>query len=106
MCIGVQELESMATSVLRAAQASRLLPQQVIYYRDGVSDSQFEQVKNLEVKQLRAAIKAVWPTGEWSSAPISCIIAKKRHHTRFFLRDGKENVGPGRFTYPHHRIVA
>ncbi len=89
----------MAVSVLKVAQDARLLPKQIIYYRDGVSEGQFEQVKNLEVKQLRAAIKKVFAP-PYDAPGISCIIAKKRHHTRFFYENSDRNVGPGRMPVP------
>jgi hypothetical protein len=34
-----------------------------MYYRDGVSEGQFQQVKDLELPQLRAAIKNVCAYG-------------------------------------------
>jgi eukaryotic translation initiation factor 2C len=92
----------MAESVLIAAKKNQMVPTEVIYYRDGVSEGQFRQVKDLEVPQLRSAIQKVWPTEAGGKPPgISCIIAKKRHHTRFFNADNDSNVGAGRKAAPH-----
>lgn len=68
-------------------------PQKIVYFRDGVSDSQFDMVLNEELRDIEAAIK----TNEYSPT-ITVVVAKKRHHTRMFptqpcTKSG--NVPPG-----------
>jgi eukaryotic translation initiation factor 2C len=56
-------------------------PQQIIVYRDGVSESQFDQCLDLEVTAFLKACEAL----ESGYHPkITFIVAQKRHNTRFF----------------------
>jgi hypothetical protein len=74
-------------------------PQQIIVYRDGVSESQFDQCLDLEVTAFLKACEAL----ESGYHPkITFIVAQKRHNTRFFpvpnspcMKNG--NVQPGKF---------
>ncbi|KAI0375597.1 argonaute-like protein [Pilatotrama ljubarskyi] len=54
-------------------------PKRIIFYRDGVSEGQFQHVLDYELPQLRAACAA---TGV--QAKITVIVVGKRHHVRFF----------------------
>nr|XP_036216615.1 protein argonaute-2 [Bactrocera oleae] len=69
-------------------------PNNIIYYRDGVSDGQFKKVNHFEVSAIRAVCKELR-----IPAKITCIIVVKRHHTRFFPTkpsgDKWNNVLPG-----------
>lgn len=91
-----------------------LMPQKIIYYRDGVSESQWAAVKALEIPQIKAAWAEVRSDlvnkhklpNERNMLPaklcVTTIIVSKRHHTRFYptddspLRDkSKGNLKPG-----------
>jgi len=61
--------------------AKHKYPQNVIYYRDGVSIGQRAKVKHDELSQIRAAYKEVVKTDLTSLTAIICV---KRHHTRFY----------------------
>ncbi|KAK7304843.1 hypothetical protein VNO77_42734 [Canavalia gladiata] len=67
-------------------------PTQIIVFRDGVSESQFKQVLNIELNQI---IKAYQHLGEVNVPKFTVIVAQKNHHTKLFLADGQENVPPG-----------
>ncbi|WZZ39724.1 hypothetical protein YC2023_035983 [Brassica napus] len=64
-------------------------PKQIIIFRDGVSESQFNQVLNIEVDQI---IKAYQRLGETDVPKFTVIVAQKRHHTKLFQAKGHENV--------------
>ncbi|XP_061364756.1 protein argonaute 4A-like [Gastrolobium bilobum] len=67
-------------------------PQQIIIFRDGVSESQFNQVLNIELNDI---IKACNHLDERWCPKFTVIVAQKNHHTKFFLPSGAENVPPG-----------
>ncbi|XP_051134343.1 protein argonaute 4-like [Andrographis paniculata] len=67
-------------------------PDQIIIFRDGVSESQFNQVLNIEVSQIIEACKFL--DEKWSPKFV-VIIAQKNHHTKFFQQNSPDNVQPG-----------
>ncbi|KAL2943014.1 Protein argonaute 4A [Bienertia sinuspersici] len=60
--------------------------------RDGVSESQFSQVLNIELDQIKEACKFL--EEEWSPK-FTLIVAQKNHHTKFFQDGSPDNVPPG-----------
>lgn len=66
-------------------------PQQMIIFRDGVSESQFDQVLNVE---LQAILKACNDIEDGYRPKVTLIIAQKNHHTKLFPT-GQGNVHPG-----------
>ncbi|KAH9793460.1 protein argonaute 16 [Citrus sinensis] len=66
-------------------------PKQIIIFRDGVSESQFNQVLNIELEQI---IKAYQHLGEADIPKFTVIVAQKNHHTKLFQASGPENVPP------------
>ncbi|KAF8551548.1 Piwi-domain-containing protein [Imleria badia] len=56
------------------------LPERVILYRDGVSESQFVQVREYELTQLKSAFEHF---GSYEPK-LSIVVCGKRHHTRFY----------------------
>ncbi|KAI4382180.1 hypothetical protein MLD38_008177 [Melastoma candidum] len=68
-------------------------PEQIIIFRDGVSESQFTQVLNIELDQIIEACKFL--DEKWSPKFV-VIVAQKNHHTKFFQAGSPENnVPPG-----------
>ncbi|ONM31333.1 hypothetical protein Zm00014a_019947 [Zea mays] len=67
-------------------------PDQVIIFRDGVSESQFNQVLNIELQQIIEACKFL--DEKWNPK-FTLIIAQKNHHTKFFIPGKPDNVPPG-----------
>ncbi|CAA0813181.1 Protein argonaute 4 [Striga hermonthica] len=62
-------------------------PDQIIIFRDGVSESQFNQVLNIELNQIIEACKFL--DEKWSPKFV-VIIAQKNHHTKFFQPNAPE----------------
>ncbi|GAP88545.1 putative piwi domain-containing protein [Rosellinia necatrix] len=85
-------------------------PQHVYYFRDGVSEGQFQAVLETEVSEIRRVFKEC----NAGTPKITVIIATKRHHIRFFPKlgdratsDKNGNPLPGTLvehdaTHPHH----
>lgn len=69
-------------------------PMQIIIFRDGVSESQFEQVIREEYLAFKRAFKKLESSGKYEPR-ITLIVVQKRHHTRFFPASGGGNVAPG-----------
>ncbi|KAI1100596.1 Piwi-domain-containing protein [Jackrogersella minutella] len=61
------------------------LPQNIIIYRDGVSEGQFDQVLDIELPMMRAACTATYPPNQ--QPKIAIVVSVKRHQTRFFPTD-------------------
>ncbi|KAI3440909.1 uncharacterized protein J3R85_002940 [Psidium guajava] len=67
-------------------------PTQIIVFRDGVSESQFNQVLNIELEQI---VRAYQNLGETNIPKFTVIVAQKNHHTKLFQTNSPENVPPG-----------
>lgn len=76
------------------------LPEKIFYFRDGVSDSQFQQVMGSEWNAMLDACRDV-QEGYEEIVKLTIIVVQKRHHTRFFpidkriSQDRNNNVPPG-----------
>ena len=102
----VQNLSGMMDDCLRTFERrNRAYPNQILVYRDGVFESQYDQVIKIEFPQIVAACKAVNPKGY--RPPITILVVGKRHHTRTFntapsgngskvlVGSSRENTPPG-----------
>ncbi|KAG0564704.1 hypothetical protein KC19_8G132400 [Ceratodon purpureus] len=81
----ISELESAVTELLLDFQAKNKnskLPQNILFYRDGVSDFMFKTVLEQELPQIIRGANAAQPGYK---PLISLIVVVKRHNTRFFL---------------------
>jgi len=83
-----------------ARNPSKKLPQRIIYFRDGVSDSQYAQLEEKELPLIRKACAIASNNDPKYRPKIAIIVCGKRHHARFYpsdnnLTDGKGNSAPG-----------
>ncbi|CAI9106107.1 OLC1v1005175C1 [Oldenlandia corymbosa var. corymbosa] len=67
-------------------------PELIVIFRDGVSESQFNQVLNIELDQIIEACKFL--DDKWNPKFV-VIVAQKNHHTKFFQPNAPDNVPPG-----------
>ncbi|XP_049274037.1 protein argonaute-1 isoform X2 [Rhipicephalus sanguineus] len=96
----IRELKEMVKELLRAFyRATRQKPQRIVFYRDGVSESQFLEVRNREVSAIRQACKEMSPN-EMYEPPLTFIVVQKRHHTRFMPANERDGVGKCRNVPP------
>ncbi|TVY49146.1 Protein argonaute 1B [Lachnellula occidentalis] len=79
-----------------------LLPDNIIVYRDGVSEGQYQLLLDQELPQIRNACRQKYPAQATKSSfpKISIIVCGKRHHTRFYPTteanaDRSSNCEPG-----------
>lgn len=76
----IADLKGMMVGLLtRFKEKTKTLPERVIFYRDGVSEGQFEIVRDQEIKAMQEAFKEMNMT-----AKLTFVVVQKRHHTRFF----------------------
>ncbi|RMZ53214.1 hypothetical protein APUTEX25_005203, partial [Auxenochlorella protothecoides] len=100
----VAELKAMVKSLLLEFYGATrgMRPESLLFYRDGVSESQFQEVYYKEYSALLEACAEMGDAGAEYRPPITFVIVQKRHHTRFFPkstdqsnRDRSGNVLPG-----------
>ncbi|KAI0305799.1 Piwi domain-containing protein, partial [Multifurca ochricompacta] len=90
----IEELEEMFLTALRYfLHTNRVSPRRIIFYRDGVSEGEFQTVEEIEIKALSDAWdkfteirEANVPKGV--PVPLVFIVVGKRHHLRFFQGAG------------------
>lgn len=70
---------------------NKVLPEKLLYYRDGVSEGQFQEVMRVELTAMYRACASVQPGYK---PKITMVVVQKRHHTRFF--PGKSGIGDRR----------
>ncbi|KAK0385418.1 hypothetical protein NLU13_7894 [Sarocladium strictum] len=69
-------------------------PENIVIFRDGVSEGQFSQVLDTELPSIREACRA--KCGDKAQQPkISIIISVKRHQTRFYPTDMNQKTDSG-----------
>jgi len=70
------------------APNAKPLPENIIIFRDGVSESQFSMVVDRELPHIREACQLMY--GKGKQPKLSLIVSVKRHQTRFYpAQDGK-----------------
>lgn len=86
----IQDLSLMVKELLiQFYRTTHFKPTRIIFYRDGVSEGQFSQVLSHELRAIREACMKL----ELDYQPgISFIVVQKRHHTRLFCADRKDQV--------------
>lgn len=75
-------------------------PENILVYRDGVSESQYQQVLDEELAPMRECCRGLYDDVGEPRPRFTLIIVGKRHHTRFFPPEGHpsrdENGNPQR----------
>ena len=83
----VADLDAMFKSrLLLWRERNKVLPENILVYRDGVSEGQYDIVLDKELPALRTACKAVYTAADTKVGKphITIIIVGKRHNTRFY----------------------
>uniref|UniRef100_A0A1I8J3X4 Piwi domain-containing protein n=1 Tax=Macrostomum lignano TaxID=282301 RepID=A0A1I8J3X4_9PLAT len=66
------------------------LPASIVIYRDGVSDSMLEQVKDIEFAQVSVFLRELYSAARRPPPGLKVIIVKKRISARFFLQQQQQ----------------
>lgn len=64
------------------------LPTKMVFYRDGVGEDQYQDIRNEEIRDIENAYREL--TGQ--EPQLTFIVVTKRHHTRFFPRDPEDTT--------------
>ncbi|KKY17152.1 putative rna interference and silencing protein [Diplodia seriata] len=59
-------------------------PDKILYYRDGVGEGQYKQIKDIEISAIRDACRAF----SKKAVKITAVVTTKRHHTRLYPGGG------------------
>ncbi|KAG9140145.1 hypothetical protein Leryth_015767 [Lithospermum erythrorhizon] len=99
----IQDLTEMVGEILEDFHQELFkLPKRIIFFRDGVSETQFQKVLQEELQAIRAACHKF----PGYKPPITFAVVQKRHHTRLFPDENEhtssirshfsdENIPPG-----------
>lgn len=96
----VADLGGMIRSRLLLWKAkNKTLPENILVYRDGVSEGQYNLVLDKELPLLRAACTELYPAPDTKKGlpRFTIVICGKRHHTRFYssnLKDTDKSSNP------------
>lgn len=96
--ISPQNIFRFITTLLRAFHSTtRRKPERILYFRDGVSEGQYEKVVYTELECIKAACRKMDPNFD---PKFTVVICSKRHHFRFFpidrhAADRNSNPVPG-----------
>lgn len=74
----------------RTKGGNKQFPENILIYRDGVSEGQYDIVLKEELPLLRKACEEVYPAPDLKEGlpHMTIVVVGKRHHTRFFPTDG------------------
>ncbi|KZT63105.1 argonaute-like protein [Daedalea quercina L-15889] len=81
----ITDLAGMMEERLNAFKAkSKVLPERILVYRDGVSEGQFAIVVAEEMPEIKKAFQKFNTAQKPYSPKLTIVICGKRHHTRFY----------------------
>ncbi|KAF7311573.1 Argonaute-like protein [Mycena kentingensis (nom. inval.)] len=83
----IEELKDMFTSALvMFGNKNKTVPSRIFFYRDGVSEGEFNNVKEKEVNAIKTAIDELWAERKlmFKKPKLTFLIVGKRHHVSFF----------------------
>lgn len=68
------------------------LPESIIFFRDGVSEGQYQAVLDNELRALKDAARELVPN---ANMKVTFIVCGKRHHVRFLAKDQRDTDRSG-----------
>lgn len=103
-CLEIQETKKEMITKLKDMMISRLelfrnrnkkLPTRVLVYRDGVSEGQFNIVREEEYPEILKAFRKFDAPKQPYRPTLTIVICGKRHHTRFYPTEESTAAGDG-----------
>lgn len=83
MVDGLKDMLKRHLNLWKTEGRHSMFPRNILVYRDGVSEGQYQMVKDYEMPLLRQACEEMYdPVGQ-ERPQITIVIVTKRHHTRF-----------------------
>lgn len=84
----VADLDNLLCSRIKlwAKHNKNMYPENIVVYRDGVSDGQYDTVIDSELPLLKKACEAVYPASDTKKGlpRMAIVVVGKRHNTRFY----------------------
>ena len=92
MITDLKELMKSRLQLWRTNHNSQRLPQNILIYRDGVSEGQYVTVLDEELPEIRAACEEMYPPADTKKGTphITISVVGKRHHVRFYPVNTKD----------------
>lgn len=84
----LKEMLETRLELWKSKSKSQSYPKNILVYRDGVSEGQYNLVLSQELLQLEAACNNLYPRNRQESPKITIVIVAKRHHIRFYTDKG------------------
>jgi len=89
----IQDLTEMTQELLIGFyRRNNIKPTRILFYRDGVGENQFREVASKEICAIKDACERLEPG---YSPRLTFIIVQKRHHTRLFAHENKDQDRSG-----------
>ncbi|XP_049822129.1 protein argonaute-2-like isoform X2 [Aethina tumida] len=63
-------------------------PHTIVFFRDGVSEGQFDTIRNVEIRAIQNACRELQADYE---PKITFVVVQKRHHTRLFPKNDRDS---------------
>ena len=85
--LGDELIEKFGSRLQLWQNRNKALPENVVIFRDGVSEGQFKIVLEQELPYIREACRRRYPSGPVRKPRITLVVSVKRHQTRFYPTD-------------------
>ncbi|RIB12160.1 Piwi domain-containing protein [Gigaspora rosea] len=85
----IENLNKMVLELFKQHKVKGNLLPEIIFYRDGIGETQFETVKTDKLEPLLVALEKYYKFEKLPPPKLTFMIIQKRHHARFKLLNGK-----------------
>ncbi|KIJ60652.1 hypothetical protein HYDPIDRAFT_43184 [Hydnomerulius pinastri MD-312] len=88
----LETIENLHGMVKQAINDFGQPPSRIVFFRDGLSESEYAKVAEKEIQDIKGAVDAIWQEkGVGKPKPtLTFIVVGKRHHVRFFPKSDQD----------------